>query len=385
MTWQEWVTEELSEIRVADRWREPRILDAAGPLGVLSDDGSEIVSFASNDYLGLSQHTSVLAAAHDAIERWGSGSTASRLVVGSRPVHAELELALAEWKKTEKAVLFPTGYMANLGVLSTLGEPGVLICSDERNHASIVDGARLAKANGAEVRVYPHGEVDVVSLWLGEAASSSRRALVVTDTVFSMDGDLAPVDALERTCAENGALLILDEAHGVLDPAFPLTDATVLRVGTLSKTLGSLGGFVAAPVTFADLLVNRARTYIFTTALSPADAAAALTALDVLRSSQGDELKAALRDRIDQLVPGHPSPIIPIICGDEQTALSASEHLLKLGMLVPAIRPPTVAPGTSRLRVALSALHSSAQVSALAAVLEEIVPGELARLGEGER
>jgi 8-amino-7-oxononanoate synthase len=326
-----------------------------------------VVSFASNDYLGLTQHPAVVAAAHAALDRWGAGSGAARLIVGSRPVHSELEAELAEWKTSERALLFPTGFAANLGVLSTLAAPGVRVCSDELNHASIIDGCRLGRG---DVHVYPHRDVDAVDQLL----TYTERSIVVTDTVFSMDGDVAPVDDLLEVCRAHGALLVLDEAHAVLGPHVKVPDgADVLRVGTLSKTLGSLGGFVAGPTPFIDFLVNRARPFIFTTASTPADTAAARAALRVLRSDDGEALVARLRRHVQRIAPGHPSPIIPVVLGDERRALAASAALLERGLLVPAIRPPTVAPGTSRLRIALSAVHTDDQIALLAAALRDIV------------
>ena len=372
-----------------------------------------MVSFASNDYLGLSAHPAVVAAAQEALARWGAGSGASRLVTGSRPIHSELERALAEWKGTEAAVCFPTGFAANLGVLSTLGGPGVRVLSDELNHASIIDGCRLSRS---ALAVYRHRDLrhleelltdGAAAAAIGTSTSTSTSTsttattstsatagvalptIVVTDSIFSMDGDSAPLDELVTLCQRHGALLVLDEAHAVLGPHLPratgrdggggtgdggragVQGGTVVRVGTMSKTLGSLGGFVAASSDIVDLMVNRARPYIFSTAPSPADTAAALASLAVLRSPEG----AALTDRLASLIerateaglvsPGHPSPIIPVVLGSEQAALSASAALLDDGLWVPAIRPPTVPVGTSRLRVTLSAAHSDEDVTRL--------------------
>ncbi|MCU1379142.1 MAG: 7-keto-8-aminopelargonate synthetase-like enzyme, partial [Acidimicrobiales bacterium] len=322
---------------------------------------------ASNDYLGLSQHPAVVAAAHAALDRWGSGSGAARLIVGSRPIHSALERDLADWKRTEAAVLFPTGFAANLGVLATLGR-GAVILSDELNHASIIDGARMARA---EIKVYRHADAAHVDELL---AANGGPAIVVSDTVFSMDGDLAPVEKLVDTCRSRGALLVLDEAHAVLGPDVALDGADVIRIGTLSKTLGALGGFAAGTQAMVDLLVNRARSYIFTTASTPADMAAAAAALAIVRSPEGDALRARLRRSIDRLVPGHPSPVVPVVIGDEVDAVAAAAALFERGLLVPAIRPPTVPPGSSRLRVALSAAHTDAQVDALLAGLDACVP-----------
>jgi 8-amino-7-oxononanoate synthase len=368
LTWSTWVDGELGAIRDAGRWRSFRSFDALGPVGELPGVG-KVVSFASNDYLGLSAHPAVIAAAHDALDRWGTGATASRLVVGNRPVHDELEAALADWKGTESALLFPTGYAANVGVLASLAGPGVAVLSDELNHASIIDGTRQSRAN---VHVYPHNDVDRA----GELLVRGERALVVTDSVFSMDGDIADVAALADRCAAVDALLVLDEAHAVLGPQVPTgTGVTILRVGTLSKALGSLGGFVAGPRAYIDLLRNRARPSIFSTGVPPADAAAALAALGVLRSDEGDALVARLREHVEAVQPGHPSPIIPVVLGSEERALAAAEALLAEGLLVPAIRPPTVAPGTSRLRVALSAAHTDADIARLVAALAPLRSG----------
>jgi len=367
VTWSEWADGQAAEIRAAGQWRAPRDLDAAGPEGKLAPDGRPVVSFASNDYLGLTQHPAVIAAAQAAITRWGTGSGSARLIVGSRPIHTDLEAALAAWKHAEAAVCFPTGFAANLGVLTAFGGAGVHIYSDELNHASIIDGGRLARA---DVSVYRHADAEHVDALLRDGRA--ERAIVVTDTVFSMDGDVAPVDELIEVCAHHGALLVLDEAHAVLGPDPDLSDVDALRVGTLSKTLGALGGFVAGPRRFTDLLVNRARSYIFTTASTPADAAAALTAVGIVESDEGAALPARLRAHAERVRPGHPSPIVPVVIGDERATLAAAQTLLEQGLLVPAIRPPTVAPGTSRLRIALSAAHTDAQVDTLVRALADL-------------
>jgi 8-amino-7-oxononanoate synthase len=369
MTWDAWATSEAHEIRASGRWRAPRDLDGMGPNITIAADGRAVVSFASNDYLGLTTHPGVIAAAHEAIDRWGTGAGSARLIVGSRPVHTELERELADWKASARAALFPTGFAANLGVVTTFGGAGVLICSDELNHASIIDGCRLASAN---VEVYRHRDLDHLGALLHDRGA--RRALVVSDTVFSMDGDTADVEALVELCAREHTLLVLDEAHAVLGPSVTVEpDADVLRVGTCSKTLAALGGFVAGPSRYIELVENSSRPYIFTTAPTPGDTAAALAALRVLRSPEGDALVARLRAHVDRLRAGHPSPILPFVCGEEQHAVDAAAKLLARGVLVPAIRPPTVAPGTSRLRVALSAAHTAAQIDQLVTALAEVL------------
>lgn len=362
------VTARLDAIRAGGRWRSVRSFDALGPTGELDGHG-DVVSFASNDYLGLSAHPAVVAAAHAALDRWGAGATASRLVVGSRPPHHDLEAALARWKGTEAALVFPTGYMANVGVLTALGGAGTRIVSDELNHASIIDGCRLARA---EVVVAPHADVAALDRIL---AADPRPTVVVADSVFSMDGDAADLDALAEACTRHRATLVLDEAHAVLGPDLDPADhpdLALVRVGTLSKTLGSLGGFAACSGPVRDLLVNVARSFIFTTGLSPADAAAGLAALELLGTGEGAALRTRLRAHVDRLRPGHPSPIVPVVLGDEAAAVAAADALLAQGLLVPAIRPPTVPAGTSRLRVTLSAAHTDAQVDRLVAALSPL-------------
>ena len=240
-------------------------------------------------------------------------------------------------------------------MLTTFGTAGVLVCSDELNHASIIDGCRLARA---DVAVYRHRDLDHLRALLRE--HGGRRALVVSDTVFSMDGDVADVDALLELCAAEHALLVARRgarrarsARATWRPTPTCSASARAR-----RRSASLGGFVAGPARYVELIENRARPYIFTTAPTPADTAAALAALRIVRSTEGDALVARLRANVDRLRPGHPSPILPFVCGEEQVAIDAAAVLLEHGLVVPAIRPPTVAPGTSRLRVALSAAHT---------------------------
>jgi 8-amino-7-oxononanoate synthase len=378
--WNARIRAQLARVVDDGRWRAPREFDAQGPEGRL--EGADVVSFASNDYLGLSTHPAVRAAAHDAIERWGTGAGASRLVTGSRPVHAELEHELARWKGTEAAVCFPTGFAANLGVLSVLGGPGVRVFSDELNHASIIDGCRLSRA---QVAVYRHRDLGHLEELLASGdGHAAMPSLVVTDSIFSMDGDEAPIEELIAICVRNGALLVVDEAHAVLGPRLGSSESsmaarcTIVQVGTLSKTVGALGGFVAASRDVVDLLINRARAYIFSTALPPADAAAALAAVRILRSAEGEARVQLLESLVQRMkeagfVPSeHPSPIIPVIIGSEQAAIDASAALLARGLWVPAIRPPTVPAGTSRLRVTLSAAHRDEDVTSLIDALHSL-------------
>ena len=361
--WNQWVDAQLEEIKEQGRWRGLLVLDGPGPRFRL--DGRPVVSFASNDYLGLSAHPEVRSAAARALARSGAGSGSSRLIVGTMRAHAELEEAIADWTGAEAALVFASGYHANVGVMATLGA-GALIVSDELNHASIIDGARLARA---QVAVYRHGDLDQAADLLAQAPG---RALVVTDTVFSMDGDVADVAALSELCDRSGALLVLDDAHAVLDRPPVAGSVACVRVGTMSKALGSQGGFVVGDKRWINLLVNRARPFIFSTALAPPSIAAGRAAIDICRSGEGDRLRAVLRSHTDTVRPGHPSPIVPVLLGSETEAVRAAARLLDSGLLVPAIRPPTVPPGTSRLRVSLSAAHHHDDVARLVTALGEL-------------
>ena len=357
--WRALASERLARVDAVGQRRNIPNWDGNGNL-IRLRDGRELLSFASNDYLGLSQHPDVVAAAKKALERWGAGAGSARLIVGARGVHNELEEALAEWKEKEQALLFPSGYMTNVGVLSAFGQAGATIFSDELNHASIVDGCRLARATTV---VYRHLDLE----HLEKELSGVERSIVVSDTVFSMDGDVADIEGLTEICSRHGALLILDEAHAVLSPEpSPTNDVDRIRIGTLSKFLGSSGGFVAADEVFTDPIVNTARSFIFTTATPPADAAAALAALKILRSEEGERLKAELRKRIDLIAPDHSSPIIPVVIGDAEDAIAAATALEKEGFLAPAIRPPSVPEGTARLRVTVSATHPIEEVERFA-------------------
>ena len=369
--WAGRIEDHLAGIRAAGRWRSVRSLSDGPAEATIVGSGQEIVSFASNDYFGLSRHPAVMAAAAAAIERWGAGSGSARLIVGSRPVHDELEQALATWKGTEAALTFPTGYQTNVGVIGALvraaGAQRPLVVSDALNHASIIDGARLSRA---DIAVYRHA--DVAHLAEVCEANTGRPMIVVTDSIFSMDGDAADLAGTLEVAARHDAVVVLDEAHALWGPE-PEIAAGVLvaRVGTLSKTLGSLGGFVAGSQDLIDLCRNVSRSFIFTTSASPADAAAALAAVGVVASAEGAALVDRVRGFTDRLAPGHPSAIVPIVLGEEEVALAVSERLAARGILVPAIRPPTVPVGSSRLRITFSAAHTDAQVDALLAALDE--------------
>jgi 8-amino-7-oxononanoate synthase len=356
----------LDGVIARQQWRAVRAFDAVGLSARV--EGREVINFAGNDYLGLSMHADVRAAAVAAVERYGAGAGAARLVTGTRSLHAELESAIAAWKGVERALVFPTGYAANLGVLTTLGDAGTTIFSDELNHASIVDGCRLAKAKTV---VFAHNNLGQLETLLTNVPG---RKLVVTESIFSMDGDAAPLPELAALCARHGALLVMDEAHAALGSSLAAhrLDLDYLVLGTLSKTLGSLGGWVAGSAALIDLLINRARSFIFTTGLSPADAAAALAALRIYRSAEGERLRRRLRSHIDAVRPKHSSAIVPIVIGDEDSTLAASNLLLDHGIYIPAIRPPTVPRGTSRLRLTLCAAHSDEMIVQLKTALGQL-------------
>lgn len=382
MGWFEEATRRRSaEIRDQGRWRSIRTLRSGGTTTTVTATGKPVVQFASNDYLGLSMHPAVAEAAASAAREAGSGSGASRLIVGSRREHDELEGALAAWKRPDlagaAALLFPTGYAANLGTLGAVGaaaaaavggQHDAVVFSDELNHASIIDGTRLSRL---AVEVYPHLDLDDLRTRI--AAREGRPTVVVSDVVFSMDGDVADVAALSGLCAAHDALLVLDVAHDVFGAASDIVeDASVLMVGTLSKSLGSLGGYVVGTREAIELVLNTARPFIFSTATPPPVAAAAKAALAIETAADGDRLRARLRDNIDRIQPGHPSPIIPLVIGDDTEAMDVAAALLERGLLVPAIRPPTVPAGTSRLRIALSALHTRSQVDQLREALADL-------------
>lgn len=337
-------------------------------------DGIDCLLLASNGYLNLAGHPSVLQGARDALERWGAGTGGSRLTTGNLRVHMELEAELASFKGEEAALLFGTGYMANLGVLAALTGPDDLVASDALNHASIVDACRLSRARTV---VYRHADLDHLAEIM--KTKGSGRAFIVTDGVFSMDGDIAPLPGLVRLADEYGAGLIVDDAHatGVIGPGgtgtaahFGLRGKIDVQVGTLSKGLGSQGAFVTGSRTLIDYLRNRARSFIFSTAPPPASVGAALAAVKLLR--ENPHWVVELRQKADYLrqglaalgfqVAGGETPIIAVLVGDAGRAVQLAEGLVDRGVFAPAIRPPSVPVGESRLRVTVMLGHSVADL-----------------------
>lgn len=346
-------------------------------------DGRRLVSFNSNDYLGLAAHPVIRRALRRGANRWGTGSGASHLVSGHTDAHRALEEELADWLGRERAVVFSTGYMANLGLAQTLLERGDLAVCDRLNHASLLDAALLA---GARLARYRHGDARDASRCLSRRPE--RAAAILTDGVFSMDGDLAPLEALARTARDGGAWLVVDDAHGlgVVGPGgrgaaahFGLGPEDVpALMGTLGKAFGCAGAFVAGSRDLIEALVNFARPYIYTTALPPALAEAARAALRLVireswRRDRLDGLVARFQTGVRELGLGGynaPTPIQPLIVGSERDALDMSDALGRQGLWVPAIRPPTVPGGTARLRITLSASHTEQQVDRLLEALD---------------
>jgi 8-amino-7-oxononanoate synthase len=341
------------------------------------------LNFCSNDYLGLSAHPEVVRAFADAVMKYGVGSGASHLVTGHTREHEVLEEALAAFTGREKALVYSTGYMANMGVISALADQKGAIVGDKLNHASLIDGCRLS---GARFSRYRHAESDHATELLAAIAPEVDSRLLVTDGVFSMDGDFAPLADLARACRVANAWLLVDDAHGLgvvgetgrgTCEHFGLGAEDVpILIGTFGKAFGSFGAFVAGDADLIDFLVQKSRTYIYTTALPPAVAAATFAALEVAQRDTWRRERVLAHARRVHGVLGLPgtsvSPIVPVILGDEARALAASHELESRGFLVTAIRPPTVPAGTARLRVTLSATHEETQVDALITALAEV-------------
>jgi 8-amino-7-oxononanoate synthase len=379
------IDERLEEIRERGLYRKLR--SVSGPQGprVLLD-GRPVLLLCSNNYLGLADHPRVREAAAEAAMRYGAGSGASRLISGNMTIHRRLEEALAAFKGTEACVLFGSGYLANSGVVSALAREGDVVFSDALNHASIVDGCRLSRA---ETFVYDHCDVDHLDWGLRQA--EGRGALIVTDGVFSMDGDVAPLGDIVELAHRHDARVMVDEAHGTgcigprgrgLVAELGLEGEVDVIVGTLGKALGSYGAYVLCDQTMAEYLINTVRTLIFSTALPPPAVAAALAALGLLREQprRVEKLQRnarVLREALAEsgvAVEDGDTPIVPLIVGDADTAVAASDRALERGIFAPAIRPPTVPAGTSRLRLAVMASHTKSELREAAAVLAATMP-----------
>jgi 8-amino-7-oxononanoate synthase len=377
----DWIDDELAHLERDGLLR--RLITHEGPQGpTIRIDGEELINFGANDYLALGNDQRLKDAARIAIDREGWGAGASPLVTGHSASHAQLERRLAEFEGTEAALVFPSGFAANAGTVAALVDRGDCIFADQKNHASLIDGCRLSRA---EVRVYRHGDAAQLGELLRQNRSCRRR-LIVTDTLFSMDGDFAPLPELAALAREHGCMLLVDEAHatgvfgnrgrGVCE-LLGVEDAIHIRVGTLSKALGSAGGFVAGDKSLVAWLYNRGRPYVFSTAHPPANSAAAIAALDIVqREPQRGitllERAGALRAELRQQgwsIGRSESQIIPIFIGDADRTMQLAARLREQGLFVPGIRPPSVLPGESLLRISLSYGHTPQMIERLTVAL----------------
>ncbi|HSM69660.1 MAG TPA: 8-amino-7-oxononanoate synthase [Xanthomonadales bacterium] len=380
---EQWLADAADARRQTATQRTRRVLHSDGSV-TATLDGRPMVNFSSNDYLGLASHPALAVAATRGAQEYGTGSGASALVTGYREPHAALESELAEFLQREAVLLCASGYHANLAALTSLAGRGDVIVQDRLCHASLIDGARLS---GAELRRYPHCDVEGLERQLERG--SRGHALVVTDGVFSMDGDTAPLASIAQTCRRHAAWLLVDDAHGIgvagpggrgsvaaakLDP-----DEAPVLIGTLGKAFGCAGAFIAGSQALVEQIVNAGRSYLFTTALSPALAEAARQALALIREDEWR--RTTLAERITRFRAGaaalelpvmdSESPIQPLMVGEAADALAVSDALLERGFLVTAIRPPTVPAGTARLRIALSSEHEEQHVDGLLGALGE--------------
>ncbi len=379
---------ELQQLNDAGLYRRLRRVDGdQGPTLVL--DGKEVVNFSSNNYLGLANHPALGEAAKDAIDRYGCGSGASRLISGNMTLHEELEARLAELKGTEAALVFNSGFQANVGVISTLIGQGDAVFSDALNHASIIDGCRLSRA---KVYVYGHGDLQQLEDNLKQA-SACRRKLIVTETLFSMDGDEAPLNEIVDLAEKYDAMLMVDEAHatGVYGPngagivaKLGLGAHVLVQMGTLGKALGGFGAYVAGSAGLRELMINRCRSVVFTTALPPAVMAMGIAALDIVKKEPERRCRlwencAKLQTGLKALgysVANSQSQIMPLMVGDANECMRLSESLLGRGIFAQGIRPPTVPPGTSRLRITVMATHTGEHLQRALGVFEEVAKGQ---------
>ncbi len=376
-----WIDEELLTLQEAGLRRRLVVRDGP-PSPQIWVDGRELIHFGSNDYLGLAADPRLKAAVLAAVEQYGWGSGASPLILGHGDLHQRLAERIAEFEGTEAALVFASGFAANAGAVAALVATGDVVFTDRKNHASLLDGCRLSRA---DVRTYAHGDWQALARLLDRPANHRRR-LIVTDSLFSMDGDLAPLAELADLAERYDAMLLIDEAHatGVFGPRgrgvaehLGVEDRTAVRVGTLSKALGGVGGFVVGSRTLIDWLVNRARPYIYSTAGPAAAAAAALAALEVVE--QEPQRRTALLERAADLrarlaeqgwdIGRSASQIIPILLGDPQRAVAMAARLREQGIFVPAIRPPTVPEGEACLRISLTYAHTAEMIERLLAAL----------------
>lgn len=375
--------EELHQLDRQHLLRELRLIESE-PSPVVTFKGRPVILMASNDYLGLATHPALKKAAMEAIDKFGVGAGASRLVSGTLPPHVELEAALARFKGTEASLVFGSGYLANLGLIPSLIGSGGLIFADRLCHASLIDGCRLS---GATFHRYRHRDLNHLESLLSKRPAG-RETLIVTDGVFSMDGDLAPLPDLIDLAERYGARVLVDDAHGTgvmgqegrgTPEHFGVESRLPFHMGTLSKALGSCGAYVAGPDRLIRYLINRARSFIYTTAPPPATAAAALAALAVLRSDPARRARLWANQQrflaglkaLGLTLPDTASPIMPVLVGDPEKATKLAERLLQLGVYAPAIRPPTVPRETSRVRTTVTSEHTTEQLDQVLAAFKQ--------------
>ncbi len=385
---EEQIGDDLEAIREAGLWRELRQIESAQSTRIKLG-GREVINFSSNDYLGLAGHPALGQAAREAVEQFGVGSGASRLICGSLQPHHELESALAKWQGTEAALVFSTGFAAAQGVLTSLLGRGDVVILDKKSHASTIDAAKLS---GATMRVFRHNDLENLEKLLQWAADRGGRVLVATESVFSMDGDHAPLAGIVELKERYGAWLMLDEAHAVglygplgqgLAAVAGLSERIEIRMGTLGKAVGAAGGFICGSRQLVDLLVNKARSFIFSTAPSPALSVAARAGVELIQAEEGKSLRQQLWQRVDELrhgaallgwkTPAEPSAILPLIVGEEAKAVATMDHLREAGFFIPAIRYPTVPRNEARLRVTLTANHTAEDMQQLLDALGQVV------------
>lgn len=363
----DWIKKELEMMQTSPLFRKLMVTDKNTPETIIN--GEPKILAASNNYLGLASDSRVIEKAQEAIERFGTGSGGSRLTTGNLPIHVQLEQELAHFQQADSCLLYSSGYLANLGVISTLSDEKTVIFSDELNHASIIDACRLSKA---KVIVYRHSDMNDLQIKLAEHHTHAKK-IIVTDGVFSMDGDLAPLDQLCFLAEKHDTLLIIDDAHatGVIGKfgrgsADYYQERVDVTIGTLSKAIGSEGGFVCANKDIISFLIQKSRPFIFQTALAPASVAAALMSIDIIQTEPEHQahlmdIGSMLRESLIAFgfnVSKGVTPIIPIIIGDAEEASHVQQSLHHNGVFIPAIRPPTVPHHTSRLRCTLMATHT---------------------------
>jgi 8-amino-7-oxononanoate synthase len=380
----DFIDEELQALTEKSLFRRLRsVADEQGPL--LTVDGQSVLNFSSNNYLGLANHPRLRLAAKEAIDRYGCGSGASRLISGNMTLHEELEHKIALLKGTEAALVFNSGFQANTGIIPALVAAEDVVFSDSLNHASIIDGCRLARGKTV---VYPHCDMNALEQSLNEH-SGVRRKLIVTESVFSMDGDEAPLREIVELAEKHGAGIMADEAHatGVFEPRgaglvakLGLGDRVLVQMGTLGKALGGFGAFVAGSKKLREFLVNRCRSFIFTTALPPAVMAMGIAAIDIVfkeperreRLRENSELLRAGLECLEMNIGNGGSHILPIVIGDAGACMTFSERLLSDGLFAQGIRPPTVPAGTSRLRMTVMATHTPEHIQTALKVFKEV-------------